>query len=220
MMGDIQVVGQQSGEDSLGMVHKQVRSIGNRSMPAMAFIDTELTPITAATTQNKLGNNVNITGLGALVLSGDGSPDITDLSYHIQIWATTTDAGSDEAKARRLRQVLSKDNMYHWEFDGDCLAHQYHLIVGGLLRQLDRHMITLGSPTKYWATLAKFVHVWRDNATEVFQAFRRLYGDEVVFQYNIASLCVCTIRVLTTGSSCLCSQSTANTAQWQVGELL
>jgi len=100
------------------------------------------------------------------------------IKHHIQIWATTTDAGSDEAKARRLRQVLVKDNLFHWEFDSDCFMHQYQLLVHGCLRVLDASMVKLGSTRKYWSSLAKIMNVWRDSASDLFQHYRLLYGDQ------------------------------------------
>ena len=53
-----------------------------------------------------------------------------------------------------------QDNPFRWFFDCDCLHHQYHLLVKGLLIGLDLFILpALGLTFKYYTALASFMHV-------------------------------------------------------------
>ena len=98
----------------------------------------------------------------------DGGKDFVALACCLQIWATCTDAGSDEAMARRLRHIYSKDCLHSWLFDMDCLCHQFHLLVCGVLRDMDWLIAEVFAesdetmPKKFWTALATLFHVMRD----------------------------------------------------------
>ena len=95
----------------------------------------------------------------------------------LNVWAVTTDAGSDEVKARRLRLVSSSTDLAHWEFSSDCFAHQFQLLVMNQLRWMDWLLTdVLCFSGKYWATLAKIMHTWRDKASDVYLAYVSVCG--------------------------------------------
>ena len=89
----------------------------------------------------------------------------------MNLFATTTDAGSDEAKAKRLKLVYSAHDAAHWEFPADCFCHQFQLMVLCILLGLDWVLKSLGREYKLWSALAKICHSWRDKTTDMFLAF-------------------------------------------------
>ena len=138
MLGDLQAVGGDTGEAALAMVCKQVGSLGKSLLPGSLCGFSSCPAISD-----------DVSGESTCV---PRAAEPERMGTHIEIFATTTDAGSDEAKARRLRQLMAKDYPHHLEFDGDCLAHQYQLIIAALLRFEDSAMSALGSSMKYWST--------------------------------------------------------------------
>ena len=82
----------------------------------------------------------------------------------VQVWLSSTDAGSDEANARKsaLQMTMPRANTLY--FDTDCLAHQYQLIVKSTLVLLDRLIIGhFGADRafKYFSTVSKIMVFWR-----------------------------------------------------------
>jgi len=98
----------------------------------------------------------------------DESVDRVAPANCINAWCNTTDAGSDEVYAKRMKGLYAKDLMAHWEFNADCLAHQFQLMVFSLLAFLTWVLKSLGKDYKYWSALAKVLHCWRDKMTDVF----------------------------------------------------
>ncbi|CAK0807139.1 unnamed protein product [Prorocentrum cordatum] len=87
------------------------------------------------------------------------NPDDPDAEYHrhVNIWTSCTDAGSDEANARKLMgQSLNHDSRPNdIFFDGNCLAHQAHLVVKGQMVFMDKIMLALGMKNFYWTVPPK-----------------------------------------------------------------
>ena len=86
-----------------------------------------------------------------------------------------------EAKARRLRQLVAKDDPKHLEFDTDCMTHQYHLIVMVLLLSMDWVMKKLHIDGLFWSTFAKLMYCWRDHNAEVFDIWINKFPDAPVW---------------------------------------
>ena len=100
-----------------------------------------------------------------------------ELDRCINIFVVTTDAGSDELKARKLKPIYSMENLKHWEVSCDCFAHQYQLLVLKVLVWLDWFLGTvLGFESKFYSTLAKICHCWRDRSSDAYLAFCDAYG--------------------------------------------
>ena len=51
----------------------------------------------------------------------------------IEIYVATSDHGPDISTARTAAVQELHPELYKWWFDNECLAHQYHLMTGGLL---------------------------------------------------------------------------------------
>ena len=61
-------------------------------------------------------------------------------------------------------------------FDGCCYCHQYHLMVRGTLSFMDSLLKHMGCSFSYWSSLVKMMHIWRNNAVELFSAWHNLFG--------------------------------------------
>lgn len=97
----------------------------------------------------------------------------------------TTDAGSDQSSHRRALKTLAADYDNILVFDLNCVLHQGHLITKEGYDRIDKHMSTgltpkqpepVGSCTKFWASLAKLCHIWRDNGTRITELWQELFG--------------------------------------------
>ena len=92
------------------------------------------------------------------------------------IYADVTDAGPDQSLRRKLMRSALADVPHILYLDGNCLMHQYHLIVKESLVHIDAFLQSLlREPTfdaswcrggvgfsKYFASNAKIAHYWRE----------------------------------------------------------
>ena len=103
---------------------------------------------------------------GAVLEAASEAPaeDVRPATIHI--WAVCSDAGSDEAKARRLHHACLMSNVHQWLFDSDCFCHQYQLLAKTVLGRMDRVLKKLGCEQTYWATLAKIMNCWREKRVQ------------------------------------------------------
>lgn len=62
--------------------------------------------------------------------------------------------------------------------DANCGMHQMHLSVQAGLRRIERHVQRQKRHWKYFASVSKIMHCWRERARPVFETWRRLHGDE------------------------------------------
>ena len=100
---------------------------------------------------------------------------------HLDLLFYTSDAGPDEVGCRSLIHKQTMSNLFHWLFDGDCLMHQLHIIVKAILNEMDQLLKEVGAcgegqPLRYYGTLAKIMHTWRDNARQAFDVWLDVYG--------------------------------------------
>jgi len=104
-----------------------------------------------------------------------------DGDIDIEHFMAVSDHGSDISSARNMlaREIEGFDTKLNW--DGDCLAHQYHLITGALLRAIEKYLLVAFEadiPT-YYGHLAALGHILRDNAAQLVHAFRKGYPELV-----------------------------------------
>ena len=97
------------------------------------------------------------------------------------IFTVTEDAGSDQkaGRSRILAEVYNSDTeelkcddyKHVWYWDVSCLVHQFNLIVGSQLASLDQCLTGLGKEYKYYSSLAKLIHTWRNIPKHIMSMF-------------------------------------------------
>ena len=75
---------------------------------------------------------------------------------------------------------------YIFYFDGNCILHQFHLIVKDGLEMIDAFLAELSSTckhpclsagfAKYFASIAKITHYWRENASRFVDLWEATHG--------------------------------------------
>ena len=172
-MADIQIQGSGTAAGALGMMDKQVKRIGNRSHGS--FVKRHALPSNMLPTKDMEGQG-DIDYCPNLGEAPAPSAEAEQLQRCINVFCTTTDGGSDEAAARRLKLIMGKDSPLHLEFDSDCFAHIAQLLYLDSLGLVDWiHRTVLQQPCKFWSGLAQTMHTWRSNSTAIYQAYARLF---------------------------------------------
>ena len=109
--------------------------------------------------------------LWSLPVASSGSRDV------FAIWVITTDDGSDENKSRRLITEVCNDHHTTLVFEGECLKHQYQLGVQTGIDGGDSLLAAIGgNAASYYATLAKLMNIWRENAMKIHNVFQQHHG--------------------------------------------
>ena len=98
------------------------------------------------------------------------------------VYTDCTDKGSDQsARKRRLSAALANNpNILY--VPGDCMMHAFHSAIKDGFQLLDNIIPlvfdakTLGGFCKYYSSMAKLVHVWRERASEVMTAWDQYHG--------------------------------------------
>jgi hypothetical protein len=67
---------------------------------------------------------------------------------------------------------------YDLFFGNDCGKHAGHIIQKGVLVLADQILKKNSKEYKYYVTLCKLIHLWRDDAAKVHNAFVELFGAE------------------------------------------
>jgi hypothetical protein len=209
MMGDLQLIGKvHSGYSALSMMHKQIRSLGNRwHAPVSVPSNSQLTDVQRPAIQtsaellhrgfpapaiqdasDEFGAFLENVDMIDDELSDDEAEESKALQKAtssklegsaecasqgptncINMWANCTDAGSDEVKAKRLKEVYAHSLLAHWEFSADCFAHQFQLMVLLLLTFCNWCLKSaLDRDYTFWGSVAKIRHCWRDKASDVY----------------------------------------------------
>ena len=141
MMGDLQIVGGGSGHFSLGMMQKQLASVGCQSfgqVPLASLPEHEAllalqTAPTLETPTITMQNRVDPVPTPAITVpeAASAGPHVENryvIHNSMTFFATTADSGSDEASARRLHLVMQRDSPAHLVLSADCMAHQAQLL--------------------------------------------------------------------------------------------
>ena len=174
MMGDLQIVKDSTGPGALGMMHKQAKSVGCLSHGRniqLAALPPQLAPLDDGRPEPEEYVFSDVLALGNVdpphdvppeegAYEGDGVGQL--IKTCLNLFATTTDGGSDEAAARRLKVVLSKDYAMHLEFPSDCFAHIAQHLFFFILTQLEwLYKTVLGQDKKCWSSVANKFNVAR-----------------------------------------------------------
>ena len=112
-------------------------------------------------------------------------------SLHIRVFIQCSDAGSDEAKARRLiaeechKVGVGRSDSGHTFYatifiDTNCFLHQAHLVFKQSLAIIDKFLLrpSVARKWKFFSSLAKALHCWRDRARLAFLVGSLLNGPE------------------------------------------
>jgi len=92
----------------------------------------------------------------------EGEPQIT-------AWACCTDRGSDCVGCRAM--IVDEAGPCDIPFQNDCGKHAGHCIVQATLKLADMVLAKLGKEYKYYATLTKLIHLWRDMAKDFYDTW-------------------------------------------------
>jgi len=107
------------------------------------------------------------------------------VNMHIEVWPITTDAGSDIAAAKSRMEQEIENNNFKWDFDSDCLLHQYHLEYRDSLKHMDTVVMPTLAPKDddsgqsrlpFYSTMAKIMHLWRELARKLFGLWVVVFG--------------------------------------------
>jgi hypothetical protein len=99
-----------------------------------------------------------------------------DTSGPITVWALTTDGGSDQIK---FRDYVKYEVKYHpccVVFDASCLQHKNALITKTLLLQIDKWLGRNRLKFRYYSSIAKVIHVWREYNRSIYTKWAALFG--------------------------------------------
>ena len=178
MCSELEAVNGGSGEDTLGMMVKQVASLGNKSFPS---VDLEkcggLLPIDYGdmhlVTEQEAGSREIVCcparSLEEEAANDEAQPSKAVFNNVVNLFCVCSDFGSDVAKARRLAHVHAKDRPSDIILDVNCFLHQYQLLVAMLLRLLTWTLKCCKRSFKFWPALAKIAHSWRGKSGEIYE---------------------------------------------------
>jgi hypothetical protein len=88
------------------------------------------------------------------------------------------DGGSDQVAYKRLSKVANQNRLFAIDFESDCLLHIYQLIYKTGLLCIDAWLAHNRYTWKYYGSVAKLFHVWRDLAVRYFKCWVILFGPE------------------------------------------
>jgi hypothetical protein len=107
----------------------------------------------------------------ALAVDISHAPSLT-----LRVWLYTSDHGPDQAKMRKVMRAQAAQCQDTLFLDIDCLMHQSQLGVKSLLVRIDEHLGFMGAKWRYFGSVAKVLHIWRDNSKRVFDIFGTMFG--------------------------------------------
>ena len=149
-VADCQIVNDNTAAGCLGMVTKQMEGLG-----VPTWQDTELLPPPPA--------NFDLKRHGLL---------------DAYVYCIVSDAGPDQAAARRLISVELSEVPHAFFFDSNCLQHQCHLVV--------KHGLQIGQgimkhlfddvPWNFFTALTKIGHSWRAKWHKAYKLWVRRFG--------------------------------------------
>lgn len=106
------------------------------------------------------------------------------------VYSDTSDCGPDQAARRRLLRAALHDVGNVLYIDQNCLIHQYHLVVKESLILIDSFLEQVrnwrvdvgcdggvsGACPKYFASMAKLIHFWRDKLALFIDTWETFHG--------------------------------------------
>ena len=126
---------------------------------------------------------VQSTGCPLRKRSAEQLKEATELARFILVSITFffgADSGGDEDKNKKFvgADCEEDDGVFAW--GAACLLHQYHLCVQRSLKMADLLCKVLApamnQPRKYFSSVVKIMHSWRDFRQKIFQHWVMLYG--------------------------------------------
>jgi hypothetical protein len=88
----------------------------------------------------------------------------------------TSDGGPDQAKFKRALLAESMGVGRHLVIVTPCFMHCIQLVIKKGLLLLDRFLAKHGKSFKFFGSLAKISHVWRDAGGDVFDMWHSMFG--------------------------------------------
>lgn len=115
-----------------------------------------------------------------------------DDADHCTTYLYESDAGRDEVAVRNyIEQKLSQaPNIFF--VHGNCLLHQCAIVDLGEFALIDAYLSRAGKKYKYFATLAKLVNCWREQAQSIFSTWVDVHGqaDALTFARHLPPRCI------------------------------
>ena len=110
----------------------------------------------------------------------------------IRIFMPVSDGGPDQQKFRKLVHVASEDKPRTLIIDCDCLMHVPQLQFRGGLASLDVFLNSRNRTYKYYASLTKLSHMWRDHGALAYEIYRAKFGnlDALKFARKVLPRCI------------------------------
>ena len=102
----------------------------------------------------------------------------------LEVYCIITDEGGDVARMKQLVLCELDNDPNKFAFVGPCFAHQYSLIVWCLLSGIEEFLLPAfgnvgDNAWKYYTSLASLLHIWRDNASEIYSCWKKEYPQSV-----------------------------------------
>ena len=111
---------------------------------------------------------------------GEGGLESSRDGVTVSATVVVTDSGGDEDKMKHVAREASTPNFSLLFFALLWLLHLHHCIVKRSLAFADKLCETLSSMMndlkKYWSTIAKTIHCWRDRRTAVYTEWVHAFG--------------------------------------------
>lgn len=101
-----------------------------------------------------------------------------------RLWLYSSDNGSDQSSIKStLLPGHIADSPSEGEVSIDCNMHQNQLIIKATLLIIDLHVAGMGRTWRYFASLAKIAHCWRDQARTVFNVWVARHGPQSAMEH-------------------------------------
>lgn len=113
----------------------------------------------------------------------------------VRVFLYSSDGGPDEVRFKKTLTVLTMDHGHILFIPGTCFMHASQLWVRSGLFLVDawaRQYYSEEYRFKYFATLSKISHLWRENAVAIYRLFREEFDacTAVMFGSKIPSRCI------------------------------
>jgi hypothetical protein len=119
-------------------------------------------------------------------LGWDREAEQLHASKHIplDIWAYTSDGGSDQAKFKRVANAATMRCLTTLMIQWPCILHCGALISKSGLTMMDSFCAKHKFPYRFFSALAKIIYIWRDSIASFFKVWCQVYGAEEALQHT------------------------------------
>lgn len=110
----------------------------------------------------------------------------------LRVFLATSDGGPDQMKCRRLMKYEAAPDPRLFFIDVSCVMHGNHLIYKDGLVRIDSWLAKCKAKFRYFSSLAKITHVWRDLARLVFENWTSNYSaqDAMLHARTLVPKCI------------------------------